>query len=126
MLPVLVVVLVVVLVLVGAAALLRRATASQVEHSDRLQNADRPTLRYEVPPGQDPAVLVTALTQDGYDVSADADPGASAPVVIIGRPGGQAPDREAVRASLSLLNETNVDPPASARVERRRVRFLDE
>ncbi len=123
---VLVPVLLIVLALVVGTIVVKRFSAAEVEHSDRLQNADRPTLRYEVPPGQDPAVVIAALSGDGYDVSPDSEPGPSSPIVIIGRRGGGAPDREAVRASLTLLDETNIDPPTSGSVERGRVRFLDE
>jgi hypothetical protein len=45
--------------------------------------------------------------------------------VIIGAHGG-SPDREAVRRTLSELDGTNVVPSESGRVERSRVRFLDE
>jgi hypothetical protein len=123
---VLVPVLLIVLALVVGTIVVKRFGSAEVEHSDRLQNADRPTLRYEVPPGQDPAVVIAALSGDGYDVSPDSEPGPSSPIVIIGRRGGGAPDREAVRASLTLLDETNIDPPTSGSVERGRVRFLDE
>jgi hypothetical protein len=96
-----------------------------VQHSDRLQHSDRPTLRYEVPPGQDPAVVVAGLRQAGYDASADSEPGPSSPIVIIGATGG-APDREDVRRRLADLDGTNVVPEESAQVHRSRVRFLDE
>jgi len=126
MLYVVIPVLVVVALLVGGMVLLKRATAREIDQSNRLQNADRPTLRYEVPPGQDPAVVVNALTSEGYDASPDSEPGPSSPIVIIGRADGRAPDRNAVRATLTLLDETNIDPPTSGPVERGRVRFLDE
>ena len=50
----------------------RRFTQQEIARSDRLQNADRPTLRYEVPAGQDPTVVVIALREAGYDASPDA------------------------------------------------------
>jgi hypothetical protein len=123
---VLVPILLILIVLVAGAVLVRRFTSDSVEQSDRLQSTDRPTLRYQVPPGQDPAVVVAALSDEGYEVSPDSEPGPSSPIVIIGRRGGGEPDREAVRASLTLLDETNIDPPTSGPVERGRVRFLDE
>jgi hypothetical protein len=126
MLPLVLLGVLVHVVMAAGAIAMKRASRAEVEHSDRLQNADRPTLRYQVPPGQDPAVVVATLNSEGYDVSPDSEPGPSSPIVIIGRRGGGAPDREAVRASLTLLDETNIDPPASGRVERGRVRFLDE
>lgn len=118
-----VILLVVVLVLGGLAV--TRFSRATVRHSDRLQDADRPTLSYVVPPGQDPAAVLAGLRSAGYDASADADPGPSDPVVIIGAPGG-APDREAVRRTLAELDGTNVVPEESGHVERSRVTFVDE
>jgi hypothetical protein len=91
----------------------------------RLQAENRPTLRYEVPAGQDPALVLAGLRQAGFDASADSEPGPSSPIVIIGATGG-APDREAVRRTLADLDGTNVKPEDSAPVERPRVTFTDE
>lgn len=113
------------IVLVLAVIALKRFGRREVQRSDRLQNADRPTLRYEVPPGQDPAVVVAGLRQAGYDASPDSEPGPSSPIVIIGATGGD-PDREAVRRTLADLDGTNVVPEESGRVQRSRVRFVDE
>jgi len=122
---VLVPVIVLIVVLVLAVIAVKRFSRTEVEHSDRLQNADRATLRYEVPAGQDPAVVVAGLRQSGYEASADSEPGPSSPVVIIGSPGGE-PDREAVRRTLADLDGTNVVPQESGQVQRSRVRFVDE
>jgi hypothetical protein len=122
---VLVPVILIVIVLVAGAIALKRFGRAQVAHSDRLQNADRPTLRYEVPPGQDPALVLAGLHQAGYQASADSEPGPSSPIVIIGA-GGGAPDREEVRRTLSDLDGTNIVPEESGQVERYRVRFMDE
>jgi hypothetical protein len=114
------------LVVIALAAIaIKRFGRREMQHSDRLQNADRPTLRYEVPPGQDPAVVLGGLRRAGYDASADSEPGPSSPIVIIGATGGE-PDREAVRRTLADLDGTNVVPEESAQVERSRVRFVDE
>ncbi len=118
-------VILLVIVIVAAAIAIKRFGRREVQHSDRLQNADRPTLRYEVPPGQDPAVVLAGLRNAGYDASADSEPGPSSPIVIIGATGGE-PDREAVRRTLADLDGTNVVPEESAQVDRARVRFLDE
>ena len=122
---VLVPVILLIVVIVVAAVAVKRFGSREVAHSDRLQAADRATLRYEVPPGQDPAAVLAGLRGAGYDASADSEPGPSSPIVIIGAHGG-APDREAVRRTLSDLDGTNVVPGESGRVERSRVRFLDE
>jgi hypothetical protein len=122
----LIVVLFVVVALVLAAYALKRFGSREIEHSDRLQNADRPTLRYEVPPGQDPAAVLTELRRVGYDASADSEPGPSSPVVIIGTTTGGAPDREQLRATLERMDVINVDPEADVVMARPPVRFLDE
>jgi hypothetical protein len=122
----LIVVLFVVVALVLAAYALKRFGSREIEHSDRLQNADRPTLRYEVPPGQDPAAVLTELRRAGYDASADSEPGPSSPVVIIGTTTGGAPDREQLRATLERMDVINVDPEADVVMDRPPVRFLDE
>lgn len=122
---VLIPVVVIVIVLVLAAIAVKRFSRAEVHRSDRLQNADRPTLRYKVPRGQDPALVVAGLRQAGYDASPDSEPGPSSPIVIIGETGG-APDREAVRRALSDLDGTNIVPEESGRVQRSRVKFVDE
>jgi hypothetical protein len=113
-------------VLVLAAVAVTRFTRREIEHGDQLRAADRPTLTYEVPPGQDPAVVLVALRHAGYDASADAGSGASSPVVIIGTTTGGAPDREDVRAALSRLDRVNVDPEADVALDLPPVRFTDE
>jgi hypothetical protein len=118
------VVLVLIVVVVGVAAV-KRFGSDTVAQSDRLRATERPTLRYLVPPGQDPAVVLAALRGEGLDASPDSEPGPSSPIVIIGADGG-ALDREAVRATLVLLDETNINPDESGSPERGRVRFLDE
>jgi hypothetical protein len=122
---VLVPVILLVIVLVLGAVAVKRFARREVDHSDRLQNADRPTLRYEVPPGQDPSIVLAGLRQAGYDASADSEPGPSSPIVIIGATEG-APDREAVRHTLAELDGTNVVPEESGQVRRSQVRFIDE
>jgi hypothetical protein len=118
-----VILLIVVVVLAWIA--LKRFGRREIQASDQLQNADRATLRYQVPAGQDPAVVLSGLRRAGYDASADSEPGPSSPIVIIGARGGD-PDREAVRRTLADLDGTNVVPGESASVERSRVRFADE
>jgi len=122
---VLVPVILLVIVIVLATIAIKRFSRANVEHSDQLQYADRPTLRYAVPAGQDPALVVAELRKAGYDVSPDADPGPSSPVVIIGSHAGE-PDREAVRQTLAEIDGTNIYPAESGQVQRERVRFVDE
>jgi hypothetical protein len=122
----LIAVLLVVVALVVAGYALKWFGRREIEHSDRLQNADRPTLRYEVPPGQDPAAVLTELRRAGYDASADSEPGPSSPVVIIGTTTGGAPDREQLRATLDQMDLVNVDPGVDVPMDRPAVRFMDE
>jgi hypothetical protein len=119
-----VILLVVALVLVAVA--LKRFGRREIQHSDHLQNADRPTLRYEVPSGQDPAVVLAELRRAGYDASPDSEPGPSSPLVIIGTTTGNAPDREQLRAALDRVDSTNIDPEVASSVHRTPVRFMDE
>jgi hypothetical protein len=122
---VLVPVLLVLIVMVVGAIAVKRFTRAEIDHSDRLQADERPTLRYQIPAGQDPALVLAGLRRAGYDASADSEPGPSSPIVIIGATGG-APDREAVRRALADIDGTNVVPEESGTVDRTRVRFEDE
>jgi len=122
---VLVPVLIVLIVLVIGVAVVRRFPSDAVEGSDRLQATGRPTLRYPVPPGQDPAVVLAALHAAGYEASPDSEPGPSSPIVIIGSHSGQLPDREAVRATLADARGSNINAEESAPVHAT-VRFTDE
>jgi hypothetical protein len=116
----------VLLVLVGVAMVAKRFARTEIERSDQLQRVDRPTLRYQVPPGQDPAVVMHALRRAGYEASPDSEPGPSSPVVIVGARNGGPVDREAVRATLMSASGTNIVPEESEQVDRRRVLFEDE
>jgi xanthine/CO dehydrogenase XdhC/CoxF family maturation factor len=122
---VLVPVILLLVVLVLAAVAIKTFTRANVEHSDRLQHADRPTLRYALPPGQDPALVVAELRRAGYEVSPDSEPGPSSPIVIIGTHDGE-PDREAVRRALADIDGTNIVPGESGKAQRQQVRFVDE
>jgi hypothetical protein len=114
-----------VIVIIAVAIAIKQFGQREVQHSDRLQYADRPTLRYAIPPGQDPATVLAGLRRAGYDASADSEPGPSSPIVIIGATGAE-PDREDVRRTLTDLDGTNIVPGESGEVQRSRVRFLDE
>jgi hypothetical protein len=123
---VLVPVVLVLIVLVLASMAVKRFARTEVERSDRLRDSHRPTLRYLVPPGQDPALVLNALNQAGYEASPDSESGPSSPVVIVGAGNGGAVDREAVRATLVQVSGTNIVPDESGEVERGRVLFEDE
>jgi hypothetical protein len=119
-------VLVVLVVLVAGAWAVARFSRAEREHSDRLQNSDRPTLRYQVPPGQDPALVLTELRAAGYDASADSEPGPSSPIVIVGTKSGDAPDREELRAVLARIDRANIDPASEPDDDLPPGRFVDE
>ena len=114
-------------IVVGLAILAVRAfSRREVEHSDELQFAHRHSVRYQVPPGQDPAAVLHHLQSEGYDVSPDSEPGPSSPILIIGTHDATAVDREYLRRSLRAFDETNVNPEESGPVDRPPIRFLDE
>jgi hypothetical protein len=119
------VVLVLVVLLAGGYAATRFMRAERAR-SDRLQNADRPTLRYQVPPGQDPAVVLAELRAAGYDASADSEPGPSSPIVIVGTRSGSAPDREELRSVLTRISNANIDREAEPVDDVPPGRFVDE
>jgi hypothetical protein len=113
-------------VAVAGVLAVKRFTRAERHHSDRLQTAERPTLSYEVPPGQDPAVVLGGLRDAGYDASADSEPGPSSPILIIGTHTGGLPDREDVRSLLGRIEGSNVNPDESLALSRPPVRFTDE
>jgi hypothetical protein len=121
--PVIAAIVVIVLVVLA----IKQFTRAETEHSDRLQTAARPTVRYAVPAGQDPAAVLTELRQAGFDASADSEPGPSSPILIIGSTGGGEPDRERLRVLLAAAS-VNIDPAidSDSDVARHSVRFLDE
>jgi hypothetical protein len=119
------VILILIVVVIGVVAV-RAFSRREVEHSDQLQAAHRHSVRYQVPPGQDPVVVMHHLESEGYDVSPDSEPGPSSPILIIGRQDASALDREDLRSTLASLDETNINPEDSGPVDRRRVVFVDE
>lgn len=69
LIPALIILGLLVLVVAGAIVLSRRQDRAVAE-------ADRPnvpTLRYQVPEGQDPVALVSALREEGYDAVAEGE-----------------------------------------------------
>lgn len=117
-------VFVVVVVLVVA---MRQFARRSMEEGDRLQAESKPTVRYEVPNGQDPAAVIAELRAAGYDASPESEPGPSSPIVIIGAANGGEPDRERLRTLLARAS-VNIDPSVDSPTEETAstVRFLDE
>jgi hypothetical protein len=120
--PLVLVLIVLVLVILAVRGFSRR----EVDHSDELQAHHRYSVRYQVPPGQDPALVLHHLESEGYDVSPDSEPGPSSPIIIIGSQDATVVDRESLRETLSELDGTTVNPEESGHLDRSRVRFLDE
>jgi hypothetical protein len=121
--PVILIVIVVVLVVLAVRAFSRR----KVDHSDELQQRpSRYSVRYQVPPGQDPAAVLHHLESEGYDVAADSEPGPSSPILVIGTHEATVVDREYLRRTLASFDETTVSPEESGHLDRPPVRFLDE
>lgn len=123
---VLVPVILIAIVLVLGVLALRRFTRHEVDHGDELQRAHRHSVRYQVPPGQDPAAVLHHLRSEGYDVSPDSEPGPSSPILIIGTQDATVVDREYLRRTIAYFDETNINPEESGPVDRPPVRFLDE
>jgi hypothetical protein len=70
------------------------------------EGAEEPeTLRYRVPVGQDPVVVVAALRQEGYDASAEPVP--EGHDVVVPCPGGRDLHRPRVRATIQHADVTN-------------------
>src|SRR5262249_20662694 len=95
-------------VLVVAAVAVKQFGSRSVEQGDRLQTETKPTVRYEVPAGQDPAAVLAEVRDAGYDASPESEPGPSSPILIIGASDGGAPDRERLRRLLARAS-VNID-----------------
>jgi hypothetical protein len=94
---------------------------SQREHVDRLSSSDVETLEYEVPEGQDPAVVVDALKRDGLDAVGQFRHGRQ--LVLIDATGGADRVRPRARAVIAHQAPLNPEDDVSPDVQ---VRFLDE
>lgn len=118
-LAVVAIVLVAAFVLGGGAAAKTRASRRTTVHDELADRAD--TLDYEVPRGQDPALLVAALRQDGYDAAPDPR---RTNLLHIECPSGPDRERPRVRATLESVRHTVMD--TGAPVDPEPVRFADE
>lgn len=104
---VLVVVGVVAWFILGGAALGKSAGSGQMTAQELSDSSQ--ALRYNVPNGQDPAVLVAALSRAGYD--AQDDPVAGGSSLLIARRDGSAPARSDVRSLIERSNKTSFEGP---------------
>ena len=118
------VVLVPILVVAAAAVigvLALRSWGHQRTALDHELSGDAQTLDYVVPAGQDPALLISALQDDGYQ--AEPDPRRTN-VLHIACPSGLNRERPRVRATLQSVGRTTID--AGAPLHPEPVRFADE
>lgn len=112
-------ILVVVLVVVGVGV--RSWAARRDAAAEELARPATSTLDYLVPPGQDPVVLLTALTTEGFAATADPH---RADLVHISCPAGPDRDRARARATIASVHRTGID--SGAPMDPGTVRFLDE
>ena len=131
MVGLLVVVIIIVLVVLGVVAFgLKRSGRAAQEQVDHLSSSPR-TLRYTVPAGQDPAVVLAALHEAGYTAAQDpSDTGLGGGTdVLIDREDG-VPDRESVRTVLDGVRVGNLEgdpaPDTGIGTDRGTARFADE
>ena len=121
--PGLIIVLVLVVLAVVAMLAIVPWARRQKAHVDHVAGPDVETLRYQVPEGQDPVAVQTALKTAGFDAVPDPNDSYGG-VVLVACPRGVAAQREEVRTIIrekALLNVTD-DAPAHVRT----VRFADE
>jgi hypothetical protein len=119
------IIIVAVMLLVGVLAVglvfmlaLRSWTFAGARTEARLRSPDTPTVTYAVPHGQDPALVMTALTRDGFVSVPDMAGGVER--LLIECPEA---DRARVRDVIEQVNHPGFD---GAAMHTGRVRFADE
>ena len=99
---------------------LKQRVAGQADKEESVASPRTETLEYVVPPGQDPAVLVAALSKDGYTAVADSS---AQPMLRIDVPQGRDRERAHVRAIISNVRGTSFE---GGSVDTGEARFEDE
>jgi hypothetical protein len=96
------------------------------EHDAELADSPYQTLDYRVSDGQDPAVVLSALSDAGYDAAIHPSPGSRS--IHIECRTGRDRERAHVRAVIESSAVTAIDDglPLSAVQGSKRVRFVDE
>jgi hypothetical protein len=107
--------------LLGAFYVLREQVRHRQHVDEVIEDERTPTLEYEVPTGQDPAVILAALTRAGY--TATVDPSGAHQIVSVACPAGPDRERAYVRSVIESANVTAPDDGAPLDVA---VRFRDE
>lgn len=110
----------VLLVLAAVVWLVASLAATGAPIGKRVSATSERALRYQVPAGQDPVVVMSELASHGYANRLDEHGGAGERIVLVDCP--EPSDRERVRELIAATG-TSVDDPAPLR---NRVRFLDE
>jgi hypothetical protein len=102
---------------------LRRRGEAQVDKHEAIKEAPATaTLLYPVPPGQDPALLVSTLESHDYPSVAEID--GAGQTLHISCPDGRDRDREHVRKLIEGVDTTAID--AGRPMQEHGVRFRDE
>jgi hypothetical protein len=115
--PLVILLVILVIAWVGLRSWAGRRTAV----ADDLAEPRTSTLDYVVPPGQDPVVLLTALSAEGYTATADPR---QTDLVHISCPAGADRDRARVRATIQSVHSTAID--TGVPMDPGHVRFVDE
>jgi hypothetical protein len=97
---------------------LRTWTFAEARTEARLRLPDTPTVTYAVPHGQDPALVVTALTHEGFTSVPDLAGGMERLLIECAEA-----DRAKVRHVIEHVNHTGFD---GVEMHTGRVRFIDE
>jgi hypothetical protein len=116
-----VVIVVIIALLLGGVLLAGRTGARGARRRrEAVLDADVETLRYRVPNGQDPAMLLAALTHQGF--AAVAEPVREGKDVVVSCPDGRERERDRVRTTIQDAS----DMGGSEWPRPGRVTFLDE
>lgn len=100
---------------------LRQQSIERERVDVELHDGHTATLKYSVPTGQDPAVILAALERAGY--TAVVDPHGAHQTVLIGCPEGVEHERSKVRALIETAGVSALQDGAPVQAP---VRFLDE
>jgi hypothetical protein len=111
----------IIVVVLGLAAM-RRMRRKQVALREEAVSGQVESLRYQVPVGQDPAAVIAALKQAGYEVVRD-DAAMQTQDVIILCPSGADRERAKVRAVIAHDATLNLEGDPAPEHE---IRFVDE
>jgi hypothetical protein len=89
----------------GPLGVTRRSVLSATHEGEEVLDPREEQLRYRMPAGQDPVVLLTALRQDGYDAVTVMEGGHH--VVVVSCPAGPDRDRGHVRSVIRSAAQTS-------------------